>query len=295
MSMRMVGGGSRLKALAVVGWTLVLLVALGLAAVAAWVRFDSGRDFVMRRLSAAVEMPLTAECTRIAWPYRLVAERVQSVAQASSEVPVLWVRTLQVGRAEGGWCLEAEAARLVLDAALAEGDGPLAGVAGWQGDPAGVLLALGRLQVEDRLVLRESSLTWLDGEGQRSGFVEGLTLRVAPANVPEYRLVSVGIDLYRAEGPGMLGSGERAWRWLSGGRVPFVDLLHPVVAACATEAAVAEACVCEEAAVETPAEPVMPTEEAPTEEAPMESVPVEVAPAEAAPVATTNLLEGVSL
>jgi hypothetical protein len=229
MSMRIVGGsGSWLKMAARVAWTLVLLVLVVLVALAVWVRFESGRDFAMRRLSAAVEMPLTAERTRIVWPYRLEAERVQSVEQASIGVPLLWIRTLRVGRSlDLGWCLEGEALKLVLDEGLAEKDGLFSRLAAWQGDAAGLHMALGRLRVKDRLRLRESSLTWLAADGQPAAFVEGLIFRLAPAKIPEYRLVSVGIDFSRAEGPGLLGSGERSWRWLSGERVPFVDLLRP--------------------------------------------------------------------
>ena len=229
MSMRIVGGGgSWLKMATRVAWTLVLLVLVLLVAMAVAVRFEPGHAFVMRRLSAAVGMPLTAERTRIVWPYRLEAERVQSVEQASSGVPLLWIRTLREGRSlDRGWCLEGEALKLVLDEGLAEGDGLFSGLADWQGDAAGLHMALGRLRVKDRLTLRESSITWLVPDGQPTAFVEGLTFRLAPAKIPEYDLVSVGIDFSRAEGPGLLGSGERSWRWLSGERVPFVDLLHP--------------------------------------------------------------------
>ena len=90
MGMRIIGSRVSLhRVLARLCWGVVLVVGVALVGMAIAVRFDFGREFAMRRLSAASDISLTAAHTRIAWPYQLVAETVQSEQQATNGAPLL--------------------------------------------------------------------------------------------------------------------------------------------------------------------------------------------------------------
>lgn len=310
MGMRIIGSRISLhRVLARLCWGVVLVVGVALVGMAIAVRFDFGREFAMRRLSAAADISLTAAHTRIAWPYQLVAETVQSEQQATNGAPLLRIRTLRVGRTlhigdgRAPWCIEAEAAHLVLDTELSRQDGLLSGLAGWRGDAAGLVPALGRARVGDRIVLRESTIEWLDEAGKAAAFAEGVSFRMESARIPEYPLFSIGIDLHRAEGDALLGSGERTWRWLTGPRVPFVDLLPRKAAAAPAPLAALPVDPPAQPPADAPAVelPRVPSEPSPTEPSPAElptsgelTGEIELAPDDAVSGLSTNLLIEVS-
>ena len=172
--------------------TLVVLAIILMVTGFLAVRMEGGSKFVQDWLGKRVGLDLTAEHTRIGWPYVLVLEGVQSNPGDDGPAPLVSAREVRVGlRLNGNWrvTILQGAAQLVQ------------GSDGTWGPAA--LGRLGSLDVPDvtqisrvtagfrrrvALDIRDSSLEWVDARGMTRAAARGVDFRMVPVRVPERRL-----------------------------------------------------------------------------------------------------------
>jgi len=213
------GNEDRLGGLGRLVVTLVVLAAILMVTGFFAVRTEGGSQFVQEWIGKRVGIDITAERTRIGWPYVLVLEDVEARPAEEGQPPLLTVREVRLGLRLGGqWSIRIVRgdARLVQD-----DDGTWSpGLLGRLGvldplDITQVSRATAGFRRRARLDIRDSALVWVDARGKVQAAARGIDFRMVPVRVPARRLYHYALSAQSVTREGMRPR-EVNEEWLAG-------------------------------------------------------------------------------
>ena len=225
--MRIIGGGVHRGAIS--RFLIVVLILAIIVLVSGWfaARSEGGRDLIESQLAKRLGMPVAIERTHIGWPYVLVLENIRTPEFAAAGTAGFSAAEVRIGPGVGRWNLKL---RQVIVRVMDEGDG--------QWKPA-CLSRLGDLRdvrardvvratdgIRDKVSIRlaDSTLGWLDAEGNEIASARDVNFRMLPVRIEKRRLHYFALDVYRATGVALGDARDMHWEWLTTQELEYIEL-----------------------------------------------------------------------
>ncbi len=208
-------------------WILVFAVLI-LGTLCYGVRTDGMRNMITEWLEKKLDMELTVKKTRIGFPYVLVLEDVESETPSRDKDPDLYVRELRIGL--GGktkWKVHVNKCVLNLSQNRDRNWNP------------SFLATLGNLpeqnivdityMTEDfrrkiSLHVQNSSVRWLDRDGETIALVRGLYFDMTPVKLPSRKMYHYNLAIDSAQGFGADKIYDVEKEWMADGLKSYVEV-----------------------------------------------------------------------
>jgi hypothetical protein len=223
-------GGYMLRALG----TLVVLIVVLLVTGVFLVGSDGGREFIEGRIGRWLGEDVRIERTRVAWPYVLVIEKLQTrgIENGGAGCKALEVR-LSVG-AGGRWCARVLRGMLNLDASDSREVRP-AVLAGLGELPWKEVSEISRLTETIRqrgsIDIDDSAIHWLSSNGIPVAAATGVSFRMQPADVPGWRMTHYRLVVRSWIGPDGMQVRDTEREWLAAQGCDYVEIRKSEAAA----------------------------------------------------------------
>jgi hypothetical protein len=207
--------------------TLVVLVAVVLVTGVFLVRSDGGREFIEGRVSRWLGEDVRIERTRVAWPYVIVLEKLQTTGLTAGGAGCKALEVRLGMHLSGSWHMRIHRAMLNL-APGTKGDWQPAAFA-WLGDlPWRDVSEISRLSAGIRergsFEITDSAVHWLSSNGVPVATASGLSFSMQPADVPGWRMTHYRLGVRRWIGPADRDVRDVEREWLAAQGVDYVEI-----------------------------------------------------------------------
>lgn len=226
------GGGkaSKKSLTAIIGSTIgviVLLVLIALVALVFFVRTETGKEMVKERLEKAWGIPLTLQSARIAWPYTLVVEGLETKDFEKSNMSGIRIQEISImPGVKARWDVRVFRAQLKLmmkkEAWMPEffsriGDLHAGGI-------AGIAKVTEEFRTLAAIDAKDCSVRWLDGDGNELCSANNIAFVVKPVAINGKTLYYNSLMVYSMTGDDGSSCKDMKREWFSTDRKGYVEI-----------------------------------------------------------------------